>query len=168
MPILPKALRPAVATFTRTRLFRRIGPSIMPPLERVTSWLSGGRVQLSGLLVPSLVLHSVGAKSGLERDTPLMYYPETGGTMLVTGSNFARGSHPAWTANLMANPDAAVSLHGRRLSVRAARLDDDEVERVWPRIEQQWPGYREYERAAGRRLRIFRLAPVDGTDGVDD
>lgn len=159
MPLLPRGIRPAVARFSRSRLFRRIGPMVMPPLERIMTWVTGGRVQLSGLLVPSLVLHSVGAKSGLERDTPLMYYPEDGGSMLVTGSNFARESHPAWTANLLANPDAAVSLHGRRLPVRATRLSDDEVERVWPQIEKQWPGYREYERASGRQLRIFRLEP---------
>lgn len=136
----------------------------MPPMERATEWLTRGRVQLSGLLVPSLVLHTIGAKSGLERDTPLMYYPERDGTMLVTGSNFARETHPAWTANLMANPDAAVSVHGRRRLVHATKLTDDEVERAWLAIEQQWPGYRQYERASGRTLRIFRLRYQPGDE----
>ena len=149
-----------VARFSRTRFFRRVGPRIMPPLERVTGRLSRGRVQLSGLLVPSLVLHTIGAKSGLERDTPLMYCPEDDGRMLVTGSNFARDAHPAWTANLIAHPDAAVSLRGRRIAVHATRVADEELEQVWSFIERQWPGYRGYERASGRTLRIFRLEPL--------
>lgn len=149
-----------VARFSRTRFFRRVGPRAMPPLERGIARLTGGRVQLSGLLVPSLVLHTIGAVSGLERDTPLMYCPESGGRMLVTGSNFARETHPAWTANLLAHPDAAVSVRGRRFPVHATRVGADELEQVWEALERQWPGYRQYERASGRALRIFRLEPV--------
>ena len=31
---------------------------------------------------------------------------------------------------------------------------------TWDFIESQWPGYRGYERSAGRILRIFRLTPI--------
>lgn len=133
----------------------------MPPLERVMTALTGGRVQLSGLLVPSLVLHTVGAKSGIERDSTLMCCPEPKGQILITGSNFARDTHPAWTVNLLANPDAAVSIKGRRIPVRASLIDDSEREAVWAWIERQWPGYRGYEVASGRVLRIFRLTPTE-------
>jgi len=152
-------VRVVVARFSRTRFFRRVGPSIMPPLEKVMTVLTGGRVQLSGLLVPSLVLHTIGARSGIERDTTLMYCPEPEGRILVTGSNFARGNHPAWTGNLLKNPQAAVSIHGKRIGVTAALVGDEEREAVWAYIEKQWPGYRGYERASGRVLRIFRLTP---------
>ncbi|MEO6533125.1 MAG: nitroreductase family deazaflavin-dependent oxidoreductase [Pseudolysinimonas sp.] len=169
---LPRAFRPGVAWFSRTLFFRRVGPTIMPPLERMMTRLTKGRVQLSGLLLPSLVLHSVGAKSGLERDVTLMYCPEPVGgqaatreQLLITGSNFARDTHPAWTSNLMAHPDAAVSVHGVRIPVRAEQIADDEREAVWRTLEQNWPGYRGYERASGRILRIFRLLPtVTGDD----
>jgi deazaflavin-dependent oxidoreductase (nitroreductase family) len=134
---------------------------MMPPLERGFARLTGGRVPLSGVLVPSLVLHTIGAKSGLERDTPLMYCPEPDGRMLVTGSNFARDSHPAWTANLAAHPDAAVTVKGKRIPVRATRIPDDELDETWAFIERQWPGYRGYERSSGRTLRIFRLEPAN-------
>ena len=130
----------------------------MPPLERVTSALTRGKHPLSGFLVPSLVLHTTGAKSGLERDTELMYVPE-GERMLVTGSNFARDVHPAWTVNLLAHPEATVSVDRRLIPVQAELIADDEREAVWTFIEDQWPGYRGYERASGRTLRIFRLTP---------
>lgn len=152
---LPRAFRPAVAWVSRTRLFRRIGPSIMPPLERAWTRL-GGRTPLSDLGVPSLVLHTIGAKTGLLRDTELMYCPD-GDDMLITGSNFARDTHPAWTANLLANPDAAVTVHRRLVEVRAVLVPSSEREETWVKLEANWPGYRDYERAAGRELRIFRL-----------
>lgn len=120
--------------------------------------ITGGRVQLSSLGVPTLVLHTIGAKSGLERDIVLMYCPD-GDEMLVTGSNFARDQHPAWTANLLAHPDVAVSRHGVRAPVRARSLDDAEREATWPKLERNWPGYRKYEVTAGRTLRVFRLTP---------
>lgn len=159
MPSPKRAVRVAVARFSRTLFFRRVGPVIMPPLERVMTVLTLGRLPLSGLLVPSLVLHTIGAKSGIERDSTLMYCPEPRGRLLVTGSNFARDTHPAWTANLLAHPDAAVSIKGKRMDVRATLIGDDERDAVWAWIEQQWPGYRGYEVASGRVLRIFRLDP---------
>ncbi len=155
---LPRALRPPVAWFSRTAFFRRIGPTVMPPLERAMKRLTGGRVQLSGLGVPTLVLHTIGARSGIERDTVLMYCPD-GAEFLVTGSNFARDAHPAWTANLLAHPEVAVSVGGRRVPVRSRMLDDDEREATWPKLERNWPGYRKYEVTAGRTLRVFRLTP---------
>ena len=155
---LPRVLRPPVAWVSRTRAFRAAGPRIMPPLERAWAVLSRGRIPLSGLGVPSLVLHTIGAKSGEPRDTVLMFCPD-GEDMLVTGSNFARENHPAWTANLLTHPDATVSIHGRRVPVRATLVADDEREETWRLLEENWPGYRGYERTAGRKLRIFRLVP---------
>lgn len=156
---LRRGVRIVVASFSRSRFFRRFGPSIMPGLERAWAKISGGRYPLSGVLVPSLILHTTGAKSGLERDSPLMYCPEPGGAMLVTGSNFARDTHPAWTSNLAAHPEAEVTVSGKRTPVRAARIPDDELDATWSYIERQWPGYRGYERSSGRTLRIFRLTP---------
>lgn len=155
---LPRPLRPPVAWLSRTTAFRRVGPTIMPPLERGMKRLTGGRVQMSGLGVPTLVLHTIGAKSGLERDIVLMYCPD-GADMLVTGSNFARESHPAWTTNLLAHPEVAVSRRGRRIDVRATLIGDDERDATWAKLERNWPGYRKYEVAAGRTLRVFRLTP---------
>jgi deazaflavin-dependent oxidoreductase (nitroreductase family) len=129
----------------------------MPPLERAWRRL-GGRTPLSNLGVPSLVLHTTGAKSGLARDTELMYCPD-GDEMLITGSNFARDTHPAWSANLLKNPDAAVTVHRKRIEVRAELVPAAEREATWAKLEGNWPGYRGYERTAQRELRIFRLRP---------
>lgn len=160
MAIVVDVVRILIAPLTRTRLFRRAGPVVLPPFEALVSFLSGGRLQVSGLLVPSLVLHTIGARTGEPRDVHLMYTPDGHGRAIVAGTNFAGERHPAWTSNLLANPDAAITVRGRWMPVRAARVADEDLDAAWARIEAQWPGYRAYERASGRAVRLFRLQPV--------
>jgi deazaflavin-dependent oxidoreductase (nitroreductase family) len=159
------AVRAAIAPLTRTRLFRRLGPALLPPAERFLARLSRGRIQLSGLLVPSLVLHTRGARSGEPRDAPLMYTPDGRGRAIVAGTNFAGQRHPAWTTNLLAHPDAEITVRGRRMPVRATLIPPEERDETWTRIERQWPGYRNYERSSGRTVRLFRLQPVPPREG---
>src|SRR6478752_9738516 len=128
-------VRRLIAPLTRTRTFRRFGPVLLPPVERAVAALTGGRVQVSALLVPSLVLHTVGAKSGEPRDAPLMYTPDGRGRAIVAGTNFAGERHPAWTSNLLAHPDAAITVRGARMLVHAAFVPDEERDAVWARIE---------------------------------
>ncbi len=160
MPTVLQAVRSVVAPLTRTRLFRALGPVVLPPVERLLRRLTGGRVQLSGLLVPSLVLHTVGARSGEPRDAYLMYTPDGRGRAIVAGTTFAQERHPAWTHNLLAHPDAAITVRGRRMPVRATLIPEGERDAAWARIEEQWPGYRGYERDSGRVVRLFRLQPL--------
>ena len=47
-------------------------------------------------------------------------------------------------------PDAAITVRGRHLAVRAELIADAERDAAWARIEAQWPGYRAYERESGR------------------
>lgn len=161
MPLVQQVVRRLFAPLSRTRAFRAVGPHLLPPIERALAVLTQGRVQVSGLLVPSLVLTSTGAKSGEERSIELMYTPDGHGSAIVAGTNFARGSHPGWTYNLRAHSEASISVRGRRLAVIAEPIVDEvEREAAWKRIERQWPGYRGYERDSGRLVRLFRLRPV--------
>ena len=153
-------VRLALAPLTRTRSFRTLAPAVMPPIERALHRFSHGRVQLSALLVPSLMLYSTGAKSGVPRETPLMYIPDGQGRAIVAGTSFARDRHPAWTYNLLAHPDADIVVRGRPLHVRAGLIGPPDREEAWRRIEAQWPGYRAYERDSGRIVRLFVLRPV--------
>ena len=162
MPTVLQFVRSVVSPLTRTRFFRWFGPLALPPAERAIGWLTRGKVQLSALLVPSLVLHTTGAKSGAPRDTALMYTPDGHGRAIVAGTSFAQQRHPAWTYNLLAHPDAAITVRGKRMPVRASRIADEECDAAWARIESQWPGYRGYERESGRVVRLFRLQPVAG------
>ena len=118
-----RLVRSAIAPLSRPRTFRRFAPRVMPAAERMLRRLTGGRVQVSGLLVPSLTLHTVGARTGEPRASELMYTPDGHGSAIVAGSNFARGRHPAWTHNLREHPEAEITVRGRRYAVVATRPD---------------------------------------------
>jgi deazaflavin-dependent oxidoreductase (nitroreductase family) len=89
-----------------------------------------------------------------------MYTPDGRGRAIVAGTSFARARHPAWTDNLLADPDAVIVVRGRRLPVRASLIPPAGRDAAWARIERQWPGYRGYERDSGRVVRMFLLRPV--------
>lgn len=141
-----------------SKAFMRIGPKIVPHLDRALHKISGGRVIMSGGMLPSLVLTTTGAKTGQKRTSPLATKPEDG-SWYVVGSNFGRDAHPGWTANLIANADAEVSFQGKDTPVRAHLLTNEEKAELWPRLVKFWPNYDVYTERSGRDLRVFRLDP---------
>jgi deazaflavin-dependent oxidoreductase (nitroreductase family) len=157
-------VRVTLAGFFSRLMVSRLGHRVFSPfIAPFQLWLyrvSGGRVQVSALLVPSLVLTTIGAKSGLRRETPLICWPRPDGSYLICGSNWGQPSHPAWTANLLAHPDVEIVVRRRHVAAHARLLAGDEREAVWPVLEAQWPNYREYEHKAGRQIRIFSLEPT--------
>jgi deazaflavin-dependent oxidoreductase (nitroreductase family) len=69
-------------------------------------------------LVPSLILHTTGRKTGLERSVVLVYARD-GDDLLVVASNWGGKSAPAWLVNLEARAEASVNTGRRRFPVRA-------------------------------------------------
>lgn len=143
----------------RVRPVARVAKAVLPRLERLATVLTRGRLQFSSALVPSLTLRSTGARSGLVRETVLMCL-QVGDDLIVVGSNFGDERHPAWTANLLANPGALVRFRGRVRRMSARLVTGDERELLWGKLEEMWPAYRDYERVSGREIRIFRLSAV--------
>lgn len=155
-----RGVRVVVSAITRTSLWRWAAPRVMPPVESVLASLTGGRLQISSVFVPSVILTTTGARSGLPRDTVLMYTADGYGRAIVAGTNWAAEKHPAWTFNLLAHPEAEMTVRGRRYVVRASVIEGDARDRVWRHLESQWPEYRAYERDSGRTVRLFLLTLV--------
>lgn len=110
---------------------------------------------------PMLLLTTTGSRSGLPRETPLATVPRADGTYLVVGSNFAQQSHPAWTSNLLANPEASILFHGRRQTVITRLLEADEREECWHQALRWYPGWSRYRELTDREFRMFELVPSD-------
>ena len=160
VPALQGVLTPVARRLASAPWFARIGPKVVPPLDRVLHRLTGGRVLLPAIVLPSMVLTTTGRKSGLPRETPLICMPEPDGSFVIVGSNFGRDHHPAWTSNLLADPKAEVRYQGRRIPVTARALEGAERTEVWPRLIRVWSVYDTYVARADRReLRVFRLTP---------
>lgn len=135
----------------------RLAPVIIP-VDRALYRISGGRVSLLRVAgMPSLRLVTTGRRTGQPRATDLLFTPY-GGRYVVIGSGWGRPNHPAWTANLMANPAATVIVRGRAVPVVASRPGDDEAADIWRQAVRIWPGYEMEKRlAGGREFRIFLL-----------
>ena len=139
--------------------FAKVAPHVIPPVDRFLHKVTGGRVLMSQGLLPSLVLVTVGAKSGEERRVPLATMPQDDGSFLVVGSNFGREKHPAWTANLIKTPDATIVYRGNEIPVTARQLTDEEKATQWPLLTTMWPTFDRYVERSGRNLRVFELTP---------
>jgi deazaflavin-dependent oxidoreductase (nitroreductase family) len=159
--VLRRTLGPAVQRISGSAWFAKVGPKIVPPLDRALHRLSGGRFLMGQALVPSLVLTTVGSVSGRPRQAPLACMPEPDGGFIVVGSNFGREKHPAWTTNLLKTPEAEVSHRGRTIAVTAAPVEGEERAEVWSRLTRVWPVYDRYVERVDRELRVFRLTPVE-------
>lgn len=155
----------AVVRMATNPAFARVGPSIVPRLDRWVHRLTGGRTTMSAGMVPTLLLTTTGSRSGQPRTAPLACVPDGDG-FYVVGSNFGRERHPAWTANLLADPRASVSFDGVDREVVAHLLSPKEKDEAWPRLLAAWPAYDSYAERSGRDLRVFRLDPAPDSPGT--
>lgn len=135
--------------------FKRVGPRIDPLMSRI----SGGEWMKSVYGLPGLVLHTTGAKSGAPRANQLLYVRD-GDDFVVVGTNFGQPKHPAWTANLKANPEAAVEIGGVRVPVSASLIEGEAWDELFGRLVAVYPGYALYlDRRGDLPPRMFRLVP---------
>lgn len=149
-----------------TGLARRLGryPALMKlapvivGVDRALHTVSGNRlslVRLAGL--PSLRLVTTGRRTGRPRANDLLYTPYRD-QYVVIGSGWGRPKHPAWTLNLMADPEATIIVRGRRIPVVARRVDGPELADLWELAVRNWPAYVMERRLAGREFRVFVLS----------
>ncbi|MHB9759576.1 nitroreductase/quinone reductase family protein [Streptomyces sp. BYX5S] len=155
-----------VQKVSSTRTFARLAPHVIPAMDRAVHRLTRGKVLLSAQMLPGVILTVRGARSGIERRTPLACMPERDrgredgrkkGTWLLIGSNFGRPGHPAWTANLLAHPDAEINWRGADIPVTARLLTGPERAEAWAAALAFWPPYATYQKRVEREIRLFRL-----------
>lgn len=109
---------------------------------------------------PMILLHHIGAKSGTVRVTPLVYFPQDDGSMLVVASKGGAPTNPDWYHNVLANPRFEVEVGTRTFTVDAAELSPQERAKHWPLIVAERPGFGEYETKTSRVIPVLRLRPV--------
>lgn len=105
---------------------------------------------------PVLLLHSIGAKSGEERVSPMMYLPDDD-RYLIFASNAGADRHPAWYHNLTAHPDASIEVGDEHLDVHAVELDRAERDEKYAIQAERYPGFAEYERRTTRVIPVLAL-----------
>jgi deazaflavin-dependent oxidoreductase (nitroreductase family) len=136
--------------------------ALLGPLMRAHAAVcraTGGRVgaRLPGV-PPMLLLVHVGARSGNQRTTPLVYMPDGENSVIVA----AKGGHPenpSWVHNLRAHPNTEIQIGKRRIEVHAREADAEERRRLWPMATAYNSHWRHYQRRTHREIPLLILAP---------
>ena len=106
--------------------------------------------------VPTLLLTTLGRKSGEARLIPLIY-GEDNGTYIVVGSKGGHALHPSWYENLVAHADVKGQVKADRFSARASTASGEERNRLWTLMTNIWEGYNEYQNRTDREIPVVVL-----------
>jgi deazaflavin-dependent oxidoreductase (nitroreductase family) len=108
---------------------------------------------------PMLLLHHVGAKSGTERVTPLVFQPAED-RYVIFASKAGAPTNPDWFHNIVANPVTTIEVGGGEVPVIARVAEGDEREELWEKQKQLMPGFADYEKATTRTIPVVVLEPA--------
>lgn len=111
--------------------------------------------------VPIVLVDHVGARSGRQRTSPLMYQ-EHDGVVAVAASKAGEPTHPAWYHNLLAHPETTIQTGAHVRKVRARVATENERAQWWPRLVARYPGYEFFQqRARERQIPIVLFEPAE-------
>ncbi|MDP9092861.1 MAG: nitroreductase family deazaflavin-dependent oxidoreductase [Actinomycetota bacterium] len=119
---------------------------------------NGGQVGGGFAGAPLLLLHTVGARTGTERVTPLMYLP-VGERFIVFASKAGADTHPDWYHNLLADPNVQIEVDDRTLDVHAIELHGSERDDRYAEQARRYPGFADYEEKTSRVIPVIALTP---------
>jgi deazaflavin-dependent oxidoreductase (nitroreductase family) len=105
---------------------------------------------------PVLLLHTTGAKSGVDRVSPMMYLDHEG-HLYVFASKAGADSHPDWYRNLSANPEVRVELGTDVFDATATPLKGSERDRIYAIQVEGFPNFGEYQEKTTRVIPVVEL-----------
>jgi deazaflavin-dependent oxidoreductase (nitroreductase family) len=107
-----------------------------------------------------LILRTVGAKSGQVRESPVAYFAEDDGSMVVVASKAGLPTNPSWYHNLKANPRFDVEVGADTVPVVAEEITGADYAKKWAEIVAKAPGFGEYQTKTTRVIPLVRLTPA--------
>jgi deazaflavin-dependent oxidoreductase (nitroreductase family) len=145
----------AYAAFSATRLGRLLSAKVVWKLDPYLLRATRGRVGM-GLVLPTALLETRGAKTGALRRNAVIYFHDEGRVTIIASKAGAE-RHPAWFHNLRVHPD--VRFGG--IPMRATVVSDEaERHRLWTladRVFAPYATYREDAAKASRTIPIVQL-----------
>ena len=106
--------------------------------------------------VPTLLLTTIGSKSGEERMLPLIY-GEDDGDYVIVASKGGFAEHPAWYNNLIVQPKVQVQVAADKFSATAVAIDGARRQELWNMMAEVWPLYIEYQQKTDRHIPVVAL-----------
>jgi len=111
--------------------------------------------------LPTVLLTTVGARSGLERTSVLGGFADGDDAWLIVASNSGAPTHPAWFINLAKRPDRVWLEVGRRkFKANVKSFRGAEREAGLARVVAVSPQYGRYQTKTDREIPVIRLTPA--------
>jgi deazaflavin-dependent oxidoreductase (nitroreductase family) len=145
----------AYAAFSATRLGKFISAKIVWKVDPYLLRATRGRIGM-GLVLPTALLETRGAKSGAVRRNAVIYFHDEDRVTIIA-SKAGDKKHPAWFHNLRAHPD--VTFGG--IPMRATVVGDDaERHRLWTLADRVFAPYATYRREAAKAHRTIPIVQL--------
>jgi deazaflavin-dependent oxidoreductase (nitroreductase family) len=133
--------------------------SAKPVREQVEEYESSGGTRGTTFRgAPTIIVTSMGSRSGKLRKNPVMRV-EHEGSYAAVASKGGAPEHPSWYRNLVDHPLVEVQDGPFKADFIARQLDGVEREVWWTRAVQAWPDYAEYQTRTDREIPVFVLEP---------
>jgi deazaflavin-dependent oxidoreductase (nitroreductase family) len=107
---------------------------------------------------PLLLLHHTGAKSGLDRVSPVAYLPDNQ-RYLIWAANGGAANSPAWYHNLTARSDTRIEVGSETIDVVAQEATGAERERLFAKAAERYPQLHELAHKTPRVIPMVVLTP---------
>lgn len=120
---------------------------------------NGGKVGGPFEGAPLLLLHTKGAKTGLERVNPVMYRQLPDG-VAVFASKAGAPDNPDWYHNVLANPQVSAEIGTGTTEFTARVASPEERQPIWDAQKADYPGFADYERKTTRQIPVVILEPA--------
>jgi deazaflavin-dependent oxidoreductase (nitroreductase family) len=108
--------------------------------------------------MPLVLVHNVGAKSGKEYVTPLVYLAD-GDDIVIFASKAGAPENPGWYHNLKAEPNVSIEVGDQKLDVLATEATGDERDRLYSAQEVAQPQFSGYAEKTDRKIPAIVLSP---------
>jgi deazaflavin-dependent oxidoreductase (nitroreductase family) len=100
---------------------------------------NGGRVGGMWEGTTLILIHHIGARSGIEHVTPVACSPQAEGRFAIWAANGGAPTHPNWYYNLKAHPRITVEVGTQTFTVLTEELDGTARVELWPKLVAEWP-----------------------------
>ena len=112
---------------------------------------------------PLLLLTMRGARTGVERTTPLAYLAD-GERFVIFATKGGASTNPDWYYNVSANPDVTIEVGDRRIQAEARVTNEPERTELYRRQAERWPAFAEYPKKTSRTIPVIVLEPVEDAE----
>ena len=107
-------------------------------------------------LVPTLLLTTIGRKSGRALQLPLIF-GQSGADYVVVASKGGAPTHPAWYLNLEAHPEVQLQVKADKFKAIAHTANAAERAKLWPLMVDIYGPYADYQKKTDRQIPVVVL-----------